>query len=77
MEPGIVERIDYGMAVVAATTANSAGGKKGGGTFTVKEFYESYFDFHKSYEPKESIEDVDQWLSFKRELSATFKTTPK
>lgn len=74
MEPPLVDRIDYGFAVVSAVTANSAGGKQGGGSFTVKELYESYFDYRRSYEPKEAIDDVADWDAFKASLTATYKT---
>ena len=75
MEPCTVDRIDYGFAVLAATVANSAGGKKGGASFTVDEFRTNYFNFRDSYEPKETITNVDDWAAMKQTLTASFKAS--
>ena len=77
MEPTTVDRIDHGMSVVASVVANSSGGKKGGGVFSPREIYDSYFDFHRSYEKKKPITDVDQWKSFKKGLISSFVTPKK
>ena len=73
MEPATVDRIDHAAAVIASVVANSAGGKKGGGSFSPSEMRESYFDFHQSYEKKEAITDVEQWSGLKGQLTASLR----
>jgi hypothetical protein len=72
LEPFSRDRSDYQAAVIASTTANTAGGKKDGGQFSPREFLETYFDFRRTEVDEVKTMDLDAYTDFKKQLIAAY-----